>query len=159
MLPGRGWDQAGCGGKYRPKTGRCRPEHRQGAWMRRIAELKSAKSVLGGLRECVIRGLLYVGAWRRGMSVDGMCERSLGGVAASSCGRTAGLAPYALGSFKTIVREQFFMLLLEPEAKPRRHSKAAASWRRPNGAPVLDAHPQCAVRECGNLRRSRQGRR
>jgi Protein of unknown function (DUF3141) len=74
----------------------------------RIAELKSQIGN-GGLRECVIRGMLYVGM-ARGM-VD---ERSLEALRRVRSGDAG--ARLTLGQFKTIVREQFFMLLLEPEA-------------------------------------------
>jgi hypothetical protein len=74
----------------------------------RIAELKSQVGK-GGLRECVIRGLLYVGM-SRGL-VD---ERSLEALRRARSGDSG--ARLTLAQFKTIVREQFFMLLLEPEA-------------------------------------------
>ena len=74
----------------------------------RIAELKSQIGS-GSLRECVIRGLLYVGA-ARGM-VD---ERSLEALRRARAGDAA--SQLTLAQFKQIVREQFFMLLLEPEA-------------------------------------------
>jgi pimeloyl-ACP methyl ester carboxylesterase len=74
----------------------------------RIAQLKSQIGT-GGLRECVIRGLLYVGMVR-GM-VD---ERSLEALRRARAGAAG--SRLTLAQFKTIVREQFFMLLLEPEA-------------------------------------------
>jgi len=74
----------------------------------RIAELKSQIGV-GGLGECVIRGLLYVGM-ARGM-VD---ERSLEALRRARASQTD--SRLTLTQFKSIVREQFFMLLLEPEA-------------------------------------------
>ncbi|WP_024506065.1 DUF3141 domain-containing protein [Bradyrhizobium sp. ARR65] len=74
----------------------------------RIAELKS-RIEAGGLRECVIRGLLYVGM-ARGM-VD---ERSL--EALRRARRNDSGSRLTLAQFKTMVREQFFMLLLDPEA-------------------------------------------
>jgi uncharacterized protein DUF3141 len=83
------------------------PQHRR-RLEARIAELKSQIGV-GGLRECVIRGLLYVGM-ARGM-VD---ERSLEALRRARAGDAA--SRLTLAQFKTIVREQFFMLLLEPEA-------------------------------------------
>jgi hypothetical protein len=83
------------------------PEHRR-RLEARIAELKSQIGV-GGLRECVIRGLLYVGM-ARGM-VD---ERSLEALRRARAGDAG--SRLTLAEFKTIVREQFFMLLLEPEA-------------------------------------------
>jgi len=74
----------------------------------RIAELKS-KIPSGGLRECMIRGLLYVGA-SRGM-VDERSLEALRRVRADDSGSRLTLA-----EFKTLVREQFFMLLLDQEA-------------------------------------------
>ena len=74
----------------------------------RIAELKSQIGS-GGLRECVIRGLLYIGM-SRGL-VD---ERSLEALRRARSGDSG--SRLTLTQFKTIVREQFFMLLLEPEA-------------------------------------------
>jgi hypothetical protein len=89
-----------------PKPGMS-PEHRK-RLEARIAELKSQTGA-GGLRECVIRGLLYVGM-SRGM-VD---ERSLEALRrARADDRSSRLT---LAQFKMIVREQFLMLLLEPEA-------------------------------------------
>jgi len=83
------------------------PEHRD-RLDRRIAELKSQIDP-GGLRECVIRGLLYVGS-ARGM-VD---ERSLEALRRARADDTG--PRLTVSQFKAIVREQFFMLLLEPEA-------------------------------------------
>jgi hypothetical protein len=83
------------------------PEHRK-RLEARTAELKSRIGV-GGLRECVIRGLLYVGM-ARGM-VD---ERSLEALRRARASDAD--SRLTLAQFKTIVREQFFMLLLEPEA-------------------------------------------
>ena len=74
----------------------------------RIAELKS-KIASGGLREAGIRALLYVGS-ARGM-VD---ERSL--EALRRMRQTDESARLTLGEFKMLVREQFFMLLLDREA-------------------------------------------
>jgi hypothetical protein len=74
----------------------------------RIAELKSQVGD-GGLRECVIRGLLYVGM-SRGM-VDERSLEALRRARADDKGSRLSLA-----QFKAIVREQFFMLLLVPEA-------------------------------------------
>jgi hypothetical protein len=75
---------------------------------KRIAELKSRIGE-GGLREAAIRGLLYVGS-ARGM-VD---ERSL--EALRSLRRSDTGARMTLPEFKMLVREQFFMLLLDREA-------------------------------------------
>jgi hypothetical protein len=74
----------------------------------RIAELKS-KIPSGGLRECGIRALLYVGR-ARGM-VD---ERSL--EALRRMRREDAASRLSLTEFKTLVREQFFMLLLDEDA-------------------------------------------
>ena len=74
---------------------------------RRIAELKSRISE-GGLREAAIRGLLYVGS-ARGM-VD---ERSL--EALRNVRRKDTSTRLTLTEFKMLVREQFFMLLLDQE--------------------------------------------
>jgi hypothetical protein len=74
----------------------------------RIAELKS-KIPGGGLREAMIRGLLYVGA-SRGM-VD---ERSLEALRRVRADDSA--SRLTLAEFKALVREQFFMLLLDQEA-------------------------------------------
>jgi hypothetical protein len=83
------------------------PEHRK-RLEARTAELKSQIGA-GSLRECVIRGLLYVGM-ARGM-VD---ERSLEALRRARARDVD--SRLSLAQFKTIVREQFFMLLLEPEA-------------------------------------------
>ena len=75
---------------------------------KRIAELKS-QITKGGLQECTIRGLVYVGM-ARGF-VD---ER---GVAALRRIRlTEESSRLTLAQFKAMAREQFLLLLLEPEA-------------------------------------------
>jgi len=75
---------------------------------KRIAELKSGINK-GGLQECTVRGLIYIGAARG--SVD---ER---GVAALRRIRlTEEGSKMTLAQFKSMAREQFFLLLLEPEA-------------------------------------------
>ena len=75
---------------------------------KRIAELKSHINK-GSLQECAIRGLLYAGMARG--SVD---ER---GVAALRRIRlTEDGSRLTLPQFKAMAREQFFLLLLEPEA-------------------------------------------
>jgi hypothetical protein len=74
----------------------------------RIAELKSQISN-GGLREAAVRGLLYVG------SVRGMVdERSLEALRRV---RSIDSGPrLTVAQFKAMVREQFFMLLLDQDA-------------------------------------------
>jgi len=74
----------------------------------RVAELKSRIGT-GGLRECGIRALLYAGM-TRGM-VD---ERSL--EALRRMRRDDAKSRLTLSQFKTLVREQFFMLLIDQEA-------------------------------------------
>jgi hypothetical protein len=83
------------------------PKHRT-LLQTRIAELKS-KIGSGGLREAGIRALLYVGS-ARGM-VD---ERSL--EALRRLRRAEESVRMTLEEFKMLVREQFFMLLLDREA-------------------------------------------
>jgi hypothetical protein len=91
----------------RPRRPAKSPLHRE-LVEKRIAELKSSVAK-GGLQECTIRGLIYVGA-ARGF-VD---ER---GVAALRRLRlTEEASKMTLAQFKAVAREQFFLLLLEPEA-------------------------------------------
>jgi pimeloyl-ACP methyl ester carboxylesterase len=82
-------------------------EHRK-ALDARIAELKS-KIALGGLRESGIRALLYIGM-ARGM-VD---ERSL--EALRRMRREDTESRLTIAEFKMLVREQFFILLLDQKA-------------------------------------------
>ncbi|MGP0091532.1 MAG: DUF3141 domain-containing protein [Xanthobacteraceae bacterium] len=83
------------------------PLHRE-LLQARIAEIKS-RIATGGLPECAVRGLIYVGLARG--SVD---ER---GVQALRSLRLMDDRPrMTLSQFKTMAREQFFMLLLDPEA-------------------------------------------
>jgi hypothetical protein len=108
------------------------PQHRE-RLEARIVELKSQIG-RGGLRECVIRGLLYVGS-SRGM-VD---ERSLEALRRARADDKG--SPLTLAQFKTMVREQFFMLLLEPEASLAAIPKllpAAEDERRAGLASIRD---------------------
>lgn len=74
----------------------------------RIAELKS-KISRGGLEECTIRGLLYIG-----MARGRIDER---GVKALRQIRLTERNPrMTLAQFKAMAREQYFLLLLDPEA-------------------------------------------
>jgi pimeloyl-ACP methyl ester carboxylesterase len=75
---------------------------------KRVAELKSRMGE-GGLREAAIRALLFIGS-ARGM-VD---ERSI--EALRQVRRDYAGARLTLADFKTLVREQFFMLLLNRDA-------------------------------------------
>jgi hypothetical protein len=75
----------------------------------RIAELKS-RIAAGGLRECLVRGMLYVGMARGRVDERGLAAlRRLRGVADDRPRPT-------LAEFKGLVREQFFMLLIDEEA-------------------------------------------
>jgi hypothetical protein len=74
----------------------------------RIAELKSSIGS-GGLRECGIRALLYVGM-ARGMADERGLE------ALRRMRREDAASRMSLSAFKMLVREQFFMLLLDQEA-------------------------------------------
>jgi pimeloyl-ACP methyl ester carboxylesterase len=74
---------------------------------KRIAELKSRIGD-GGVREAAIRGLLYVGS-ARGMADERSLE-ALRNVRRKDTGTRLTLA-----EFKMLVREQFFMLLLDQE--------------------------------------------
>jgi Protein of unknown function (DUF3141) len=75
---------------------------------KRIAELKSNIN-RGGLQECTVRGLIYVGAARGYVDERGVAE--LRRVRLTEEGTKMTLA-----QFKSMAREQFFLLLLEPEA-------------------------------------------
>jgi hypothetical protein len=81
------------------------PLHRE-LLQARIAELKSRVSV-GGVREAVIRGMLYVGMARAGVDERGF-------EAVRRIRRTHGDIP--LSVFKALVREQFNMLLIDTDA-------------------------------------------
>ncbi len=73
---------------------------------KRIAELK-ARIPAGGLSEAVIRGLLHAGMTRAAVDERGF-------EAVRRIRRTHGDMP--LSDFKALVREQYNMLLLDPEA-------------------------------------------
>jgi hypothetical protein len=73
---------------------------------KRIAELKSRISV-GGLREAIIRALLYVGTGRAAVDERGF-------EALRRIRRAHGDMP--LSAFKALVREQFYLLVLDTEA-------------------------------------------
>jgi len=81
------------------------PLHRE-LLQSRIAELKSRIPV-GGLREAVTRGILYVGMARAGVDERGF-------EAVRRIRRAHGDIPLPI--FKTVVREQFNMLLVDGEA-------------------------------------------
>jgi Protein of unknown function (DUF3141) len=75
----------------------------------RIAELKS-RIATGGLRECLIRGMLYVG-----MARGGADERGLAAIRRLRAVQDDRPRP-TLAQFKALVREQYFMLLIDQEA-------------------------------------------
>jgi hypothetical protein len=74
----------------------------------RIAELKS-HIPKGGLHECVVRAALYVGMPRA--AID---ERGFETVRRIRNARE-GMPQLTLAAFKTLIREQYFMLLIDPE--------------------------------------------
>lgn len=75
----------------------------------KIAELKS-RIAIGGLRECVLRGMLYVGL-ARGAADERGAEYIWRMRATHAEGELLTLA-----QFKTVLREQYFMLLIDEEA-------------------------------------------
>jgi pimeloyl-ACP methyl ester carboxylesterase len=81
------------------------PLHRE-LLQKRIAELK-ARIPVGGLREAIIRALLYVGTGRAGVDERGF-------EALRRIRRAHGDMP--LSAFKALVREQFYLLLIDTEA-------------------------------------------
>jgi pimeloyl-ACP methyl ester carboxylesterase len=91
----------------RPRKPGKSPLHRQ-LLEARIAELKSHIN-RGGLLECAIRGLLYAGMARG--QVDERAVRALRQVRLSEA-----RPQLTLAQFKTMAREQYFLLLLDPEA-------------------------------------------
>jgi Protein of unknown function (DUF3141) len=99
-----GIDPAGTAPLRRPGKD---PFHRE-LLRERIAELKARISV-GGLREAATRAAIYVGL--AGVVPD---ERVFAAV--RSLRRAPLGAGLTLAQFKTMVREQFYMLLIEPEA-------------------------------------------
>ena len=64
----------------------------------------------GGLRECLIRGLLYVGMARGGADERGLA--AIRGLRAIQDDRSRS----TLAEFKAVVREQYYMLLVDQEA-------------------------------------------
>jgi len=94
--------------KAEPSRRREMPAEHRAMLDKRIAELRSRIGE-GGLREAAIRALLYIGS-ARGM-VD---ERSI--EALRQARRDDSGARLTLAEFKMLVREQFFMLLLDREA-------------------------------------------
>jgi hypothetical protein len=81
------------------------PMHRE-LVQKRIAELKS-RIPAGGLREAVLRGLLYVGMARAAVDERGF-------EAVRRIRQTHAELP--LAGFKALVREQYYLLLIDQEA-------------------------------------------
>ncbi|HSV23287.1 MAG TPA: DUF3141 domain-containing protein, partial [Xanthobacteraceae bacterium] len=75
----------------------------------RIAELKSHIAT-GGLRECMVRGMLFVGMARTGPD-----ERAFEAVRRMRSVED-GMPRLNLTEFKALIREQYFMLLIDEEA-------------------------------------------
>ena len=100
-----GIDAAGAQSPRRPAKG---PLHRE-LLQSRIDDLKSRISA-GGLRECLIRGLLYVGMARGGADERGLA--AICGLRATQDDRSRS----TLAEFKAAVREQYYMLLVDQEA-------------------------------------------
>ena len=76
---------------------------------RKVEELR-AKMATGGIREALVRSLIYVGIARGGVD-----ERGFEMIRRIRQARSA-VARITLGEFKMLVREQFFMLLIDEEA-------------------------------------------
>jgi hypothetical protein len=75
----------------------------------RIAELK-ARMANGGLREAAVRCLIYVGMARGGIDERGLAAlRRLRPI-------QQGIEPMTLQAFKAMVREEYLLLLIDPEA-------------------------------------------
>jgi Protein of unknown function (DUF3141) len=84
------------------------PLHRQ-LLQSRIAELKS-RITRGGLRECAVRGMLYVGMGRGDPD-----ERAFAAVRRIRT-EQEGMSRLTLSEFKELVREQYFMLIIDAQA-------------------------------------------
>jgi hypothetical protein len=84
------------------------PLHRQ-LLQSRIDELRSHMAT-GGLHECLARSLLYVG-----MARGGADERGLAAIRRLRASREE-KSRLTLAEFKTLIREQYFMLLIDEEA-------------------------------------------
>ena len=92
----------------RPRRAAKNPLHKQFV-EQRIAELKSRMSE-GGLREALIRATIYVGAARGSVDERGFESIRRIRLAKSDTSRLT------LAQFKQLVREQFFMLLIDRDA-------------------------------------------
>ena len=84
------------------------PLHRE-LQQKRIGEIMS-HITKGGLRECLVRALLYVG-----MARGGADERGFAAIRRLRAAQDDGPRP-TLAEFKTLVREQYYMLLIDRDA-------------------------------------------
>jgi hypothetical protein len=84
------------------------PLHRE-LLQNRIAELKN-RIAAGGLLECLVRGMIYVAAARG--SVD---ERTFASIRRLRAVQEES-SRLTLADFKTLLREQYFMLLIDEDA-------------------------------------------
>jgi uncharacterized protein DUF3141 len=82
--------------------------HRQ-MLQERIAELRT-RVAAGGLQEAAVRALIYAGMPRGGLD-----ERGVAALRKQARLTPQGTARMTLAQFKAMAREQFFILLLEPE--------------------------------------------
>jgi len=94
---------------HRPRKAPKNPLH-DALRQARIADLK-AHIGQGGLRECLVRCMLYVGMGRG----DGADERAAAAIRRLRISHPE-VAHLSLREFKRLVREQYFMLLLDEEA-------------------------------------------
>ena len=110
----------------------------------------------GGLRECLIRGLLYVGMARGAADERGLA--AIRGLRAIQDDRSR----LTLAEFKAVVREQYYMLLIDQEAAlgaipdllpPDKDAcrKAFAALLK-----VLSASGECLWRSRGQVAANRQ---
>jgi hypothetical protein len=75
----------------------------------RIAELKN-RIASGGLRECLVRGMIYVAAARGGVD-----ERTFAAIRRLRTAQDES-SRLTLADFKALLREQYFMLLIDEDA-------------------------------------------
>jgi hypothetical protein len=75
----------------------------------RIAEL-NAEMATGGLTECVVRSVLYIGMPRRGVDERGF--ETIRRIREAKDGQNR----MSIADFKAMIRKQFFMLLIDTEA-------------------------------------------
>ena len=132
-----------------PQRKAAKSELHQSLKEKRIAELKS-QIAIGGLREATIRGLLFAGMARQ--SVD---ERGFDAVRRARRAHS----DLSLSAFKRIVREQFYMLLIDQEtalaAIPEMLPDNSEARRQAFGliAEVMDARGEYAPEDRERMQR------